>query len=247
MQATEARVSALEHDDALITRMSPLAAVVTEGPAVPHLRVVPPAPVLLSPSAETAKRAFDLVVALVALIVLAPLLALIAAAIALDSRGPVLYRQRRVGRNGMFFEMTKFRTMFDGAHDLRASLSHLNEAADGLFKISADPRVTRVGRLLRRTHLDELPQLVDVLLGQMAIVGPRPLVPEEDARIPGHLRDRLTVRPGITGPWQITANHELGLSSMARLDLDYIAGWTLWRDLRVVAVTAWHVLTLRGK
>ena len=245
MQALE-RTRALEHDEVVVTRMAALAPAVAEGPALEAFRAAP-VPVLLPGRAESAKRALDLCVAVLALVVLAPLLVVVAAAIRLDSRGPVLYRQRRVGRNGVSFDMFKFRTMVDGAHERRYELVHLNEAADGLFKITRDPRITRVGRVLRRTHLDELPQLIDVLVGRMSVVGPRPLVPEEDALIPAHLRHRLSVRPGMTGPWQITGDHELGLSSMAQLDLDYIAGWTPLRDLRVMAATAWHVVSLRGK
>lgn len=246
MQASQARTVAPEYDEVLVTRLAPLVPAIAEGPALEHLHVVPPA--LERPTAADAvKRGLDLVLALAALVVLAPLLAVIALAIRLDTAGPVLYRQRRVGRGGDTFDMFKFRTMVDGAHERRYELVHLNEAADGLFKITHDPRVTRVGRLLRRTHTDELPQLLHVLAGRMSIVGPRPLVPEEDELVPAHLRDRLRVRPGMTGPWQVTGRHDLGLASMAQLDLDYIEGWTPWRDLDVIARTAWHVVALRGK
>jgi lipopolysaccharide/colanic/teichoic acid biosynthesis glycosyltransferase len=247
MQALETRTIAPQHQEQdAVTRIA-LTPPATAAPAL-HLVGQPSGlPVLLPPDAEAFKRAFDLFVAVLGLVLIAPLLAAIALAIRIDSKGPVLFRQRRIGRNGGAFAMCKFRTMIDGAHDLRYELVHLNEAADGLFKIADDPRVTRVGRILRRTHLDELPQLWNVLAGRMSLVGPRPLVPEEDELIPTHLRHRLAVRPGMTGPWQITCDHRLGLTSMAQLDVDYIARWSAGTDLKLLAATAGRVLTLRGK
>ena len=130
-------------------------------------------------------------------------MAAIALAIKLDSRGPVLFRQRRVGRDGHVFEILKFRTMVDGADGMKAELQSLNEAGYGLFKITDDPRITRVGRILRRTSLDELPQLFNVLRGEMSLVGPRPLVADEDRRIELRHRRRLHLTPGMTGQWQV--------------------------------------------
>src|SRR5207245_2071230 len=157
----------------------------------------------LTRSSAAFKRAFDLFGACIGLLAISPILIAIAIAIKLDSRGPVFFRQLRVGRHGQRFHMLKFRTMVEGADDLKDSLRHRNEAKEGLFKIAEDPRVTRVGRLLRRTALDELPQLLNVYKGEMSLVGPRPLVVEEDQRIEGWHRRRLELMPGMTGPWQI--------------------------------------------
>jgi lipopolysaccharide/colanic/teichoic acid biosynthesis glycosyltransferase len=160
--------------------------------ATPHQAAVTvPETALPAPRIDAgavAKRAADVAVSLVALLVLLPLFLVLAAAVRLESKGSPIFRQRRVGRDGQTFEILKLRTMVDGAHALRSEFAALNEARDGLFKISADPRVTRIGRLLRKLHMDELPQLVNVLKGEMSLVGPRPLVEEEDALIPVYLR-----------------------------------------------------------
>ncbi|MEA2565974.1 MAG: hypothetical protein QOD49_1151, partial [Actinomycetota bacterium] len=157
----------------------------------------------LSRSSWWIKRSFDLFGSVLMFLLLAPLLAMIAVAVKLDSRGRVFFRQRRVGRDDKVFEIYKFRTMVDGADSERASLADRNEAGGGLFKIENDPRITRVGRVLRRSSLDELPQLLNVLRGDMSLVGPRPLVLDEDRLIEGHQRHRLLVPPGVTGLWQI--------------------------------------------
>jgi lipopolysaccharide/colanic/teichoic acid biosynthesis glycosyltransferase len=196
--------------------------------------------------ARAGKRAFDIVGSTLALIVLSPLIAVIAIAIKLDSPGPVMFTQRRTGRGGGQFAMHKFRTMIDGAHDRRDSLIHLNEATGGLFKISQDPRVTRFGAFLRKTSLDELPQLADVLRGHMSLVGPRPLIPEEDALITGPYRLRLQVRPGMTGPWQVAGASRVPLEEMARLDLTYAESWGVWGDVKLVVRTVPHVIMRRG-
>src|SRR5213075_305877 len=142
------------------------------------------------------------------------------------SRGPVLFRQTRVGRDGHTFEMLKYRTMQDGADARKAELRSRNEA-DGLFKIADDPRITRVGRLLRRTSLDELPQLFNVLRGQMSLVGPRPLVLEEDRHVRDWARQRLDLKPGITGPWQVLGREDIPFAEMVKLDYHYVTGWSL--------------------
>jgi lipopolysaccharide/colanic/teichoic acid biosynthesis glycosyltransferase len=193
------------------------------------------------------KRAFDLVGSLLALVLLTPLWIAIAIAIKLDSPGPVLYRQGRVGRGGSWFRMLKFRTMVDGAHGQRDELRHLNECEDGLFKVTEDPRITRVGRFLRATSLDELPQLVHVLTGVMSFVGPRPLVPEEDLLIMGVYRKRHELRPGMTGPWQVAGASEVPIREMVKLDYDYVLGQSLWRDVRLILGTLPHVVGRRGR
>jgi lipopolysaccharide/colanic/teichoic acid biosynthesis glycosyltransferase len=196
--------------------------------------------------AQGVKRAFDLIGALLLVAVLAPAWLMIAFVIKWDSPGPVLFRQRRIGRDGETFWMLKFRTMVDGADAHKASLLHLNEAAEGLFKISTDPRITRVGRWLRATCLDELPQLFHVITGKMSLVGPRPLVPEEDARIHGRDRSRLQMRPGMTGVWQVGGASRIPIHKMTRLDLDYVENWSLWVDLKLLLQTAGCVAFRRG-
>jgi lipopolysaccharide/colanic/teichoic acid biosynthesis glycosyltransferase len=171
---------------------------------------------------------------------------LIALAIKLDSRGPVLFQQQRVGRHGERFRMLKFRTMVDEAEQLKAGLSDRNEAHDGLFKIADDPRVTRVGRLLRASALDELPQLLNVVRGEMSLVGPRPLVIEEDQRIEGWHRRRLELTPGMTGQWQILGATRVPLREMVAIDYLYVANWSLWTDVKILLRTVPHVLGRRG-
>ncbi len=197
-------------------------------------------------ASRVAKRTLDLLASGLALIVLSPIIALIAIAIKLDSHGPVLFRQRRIGKDGRGFDMLKFRTMVDGADDHKDKLRHLNEAADGLFKISDDPRITRVGKWLRSTSLDELPQLVQVLTGEMSIVGPRPLVLEEDAKIRGTFRRRAEMRPGLTGPWQVAGASQIPITEMAELDYDYIENWSMRRDISLIVRTIPHVLLRKG-
>jgi lipopolysaccharide/colanic/teichoic acid biosynthesis glycosyltransferase len=195
--------------------------------------------------ATFAKRTFDLVAATLLLLLAVPFLLAVAIAIRLDSPGPVLFRQKRVGRGGEVFSMFKFRTMVRDADALKHRLVHLNEAGDGLFKIDGDPRQTRVGAFLRSTSLDEIPQLLHVLTGRMSLVGPRPLVPEEDIRIDGGHRRRLEVRPGLTGPWQI-AGERIPLQEMVEIDTGYVDTWTLGGDLRLILRTVLFVLGRRG-
>lgn len=192
------------------------------------------------------KRALDLLGASLGLLALAPLMIAFAVAIKLDSRGPVLFRQVRVGRHGRRFHMLKFRTMIPDADALKDSLRHRNEARGGLFKIARDPRVTRVGGFLRRSALDELPQLLNVVKGEMSLVGPRPLVIEEDERIEGWCRRRLELMPGMTGPWQILGPTRVSLGEMVAIDYLYIADWSLWKDIKILLLTIPHVLGRRG-
>jgi exopolysaccharide biosynthesis polyprenyl glycosylphosphotransferase len=199
----------------------------------------------LSRSSEVLKRAMDVVVAATALALLAPLIGLIAVLIKLGSRGPVLFRQRRIGRHGQHFELLKFRSMVDGAEALKEDLRTLNEA-EGLFKIVADPRITRFGGWLRRTHLDEVPQLINVLKGEMSLVGPRPLVPDEDSSIEGWHRARLQLTPGMTGHWQILGGPRVPLHEMVKIDHLYVSNWSLWLDVKILLRTIPHLLARRG-
>jgi exopolysaccharide biosynthesis polyprenyl glycosylphosphotransferase len=200
----------------------------------------------LSPAARAVKRAFDIVGSALGLVFLSPFLVGVAVAIKLTSPGPVLFHQTRIGRDGHPFEMLKFRTMEDGADARKAELSELNEA-DGLFKIADDPRVTRVGRLLRRTSLDELPQLYNVLRGQMSLVGPRPLVVDEDRRIEGWYRRRLSLTPGMTGDWQVFGAARIPLREMATIDYLYVSNWSLWADIKILLRTIPFVVARRGQ
>jgi exopolysaccharide biosynthesis polyprenyl glycosylphosphotransferase len=201
----------------------------------------------LSPASRVLKRALDLALALCAVVVLAPFLLLAAALIKLDAPGPVLFRQRRVGRGSKPFEMYKFRTMVADADGRKAEYAHLNKfVQEGLdarmFKLSGDPRVTRIGRFLRRHSLDELPQLINVLRGDMSLVGPRPLVPEEDEHVERWARRRLDVRPGMTGLWQVLGRNDIPFDEMVRLDYQYVREWSLGTDLLLLARTVPVVL-----
>jgi lipopolysaccharide/colanic/teichoic acid biosynthesis glycosyltransferase len=196
--------------------------------------------------ARGVKRTVDLVGSLLLLALFSPFLLVIAFLIRADSPGPVIFRHRRIGRDGMPFSMLKFRTMVDGADSHKPTLLHLNEAGDGLFKINGDPRVTRIGRWLRATSLDELPQLVHVVTGRMSLVGPRPLVPEEDALITGDHRRRLSMRPGMTGVWQVGGASLIPIDRMVELDRDYVENWSPWLDLKLLLQTATHVALRRG-
>ena len=192
------------------------------------------------------KRLLDLSVAIVVMVLTLPLVAVAALAVKLDSRGPVIFRQERVGRDGEPFEMLKLRTMCDGAERRRAELESLNEADGPMFKIRDDPRLTRVGRVLRRLSIDELPQLWNVVRGEMSMVGPRPALPHEVDGWDPDLRRRLDVPPGITGLWQVSGRSDAGFEQYRRLDLSYVDNWSLLHDLEVMAKTVWVVLTRRG-
>ena len=199
----------------------------------------------LTRSSGYLKRAFDIAGAGLGLLAILAPLALIALAVKLDSRGPALFRQQRVGKDGRSFWMLKFRTMVADAETKKAELVDLNEAL-GLFKIADDPRITRVGNLLRRTSLDELPQLLNVMRGEMSLVGPRPLVLEDDSRISGWDRRRLHLTPGMTGPWQVLGSARIPLPEMVKLDYLYVATWSLWGDVKILLRTLGFVLRRRG-
>ena len=192
------------------------------------------------------KRALDIMGAVFALVVTSPLLLLAAIAVKLESRGPVLYRSTRIGRGGRPLIFLKLRSMVDGAHQHRQRLTHLNEADGPVFKISNDPRVTRVGRFLRVSSIDEIPQFWNVLRGEMSLVGPRPPIPEEVAHYePWQLR-RLDVRPGITCLWQISGRSRIGFQEWMRLDLQYIKHQSFWLDLKILLRTIPAVLSREG-
>jgi exopolysaccharide biosynthesis polyprenyl glycosylphosphotransferase len=208
-------------------------------------RLVVPSPAWASWQ-RVAKRALDITVAAALLVLAAPLMLLIALAIKLDSPGPVIFRQRRVGKDGRLFTFYKFRGMVADAEARLHEVAHLNEVNGPIFKSRRDPRVTRVGRVLRRTSLDELPQLWNVLRGDMSLVGPRPPLPTEVAQYEPWQRDRLLAPGGITGLWQVSGRNLLGFEDMVRLDLEYITRWSLWLDLVILARTVLVVFTARG-
>ena len=192
------------------------------------------------------KRALDLFVTSIALVVAAPLMLGIALVIRLTSPGPVLFRQRRVGAQENCFTIFKFRTMVVNADAQRDGLVANNEADGLLFKMRRDPRVTKVGRLLRRTSLDELPQLFNVLRGEMSLVGPRPALPDETLRYVEAQRARLRVKPGVTGLWQVNGRHDLAFEDYVRYDLFYVENWSLTMDLYILAKTVPALLTAHG-
>ena len=196
-------------------------------------------------SSRAVKRAFDLAGSLLGLVLISPLLVVIAIAIRIDTPGPIFFRQRRAGLHGGIFEMVKFRSMVNGAEEQREALAHLNEAVV-IFKLSDDPRVTRVGRVIRRFSLDELPQLFNVLAGDMSLVGPRPLPLDEDRQIATLSRHRHELRPGITGPWQILGPTRVSLIEMVDLENRYVSAWSLWTDIRILLQTVPHVVGRRG-
>ncbi len=200
----------------------------------------------LSRLARVVKRAFDLVLTVPALILLSPLLVAIGIAIRIDSPGPIFFRQPRMGRGDEVFEMLKFRTMVDGAERLRDDLIDDNESTGPLFKIRSDPRVTRVGRILRRYSLDELPQFWNVLRGEMSLVGPRPFVLYEDNQIAGWARRRLELTPGITGLWQVLGRNDVEYDEMVKLDYLYVTNWSLWWDIKLILRTIPIVVLRRG-
>lgn len=194
------------------------------------------------------KRAFDLFVGGLVILVGLPVWLAVALAIKLDSRGPVLYRQRRVGRGGEPFDMHKFRSMYVDADDRLKQLraSGANEATGPLFKMKADPRVTPVGRFMRRFSIDEFPQLLDVMRGEMSLVGPRPPLPNETARYSDFHWKRMEVLPGMTGLWQVSGRSSLTFDEMVRLDLFYIENWTVGFDMGLIARTIPAVLFAKG-
>jgi lipopolysaccharide/colanic/teichoic acid biosynthesis glycosyltransferase len=192
------------------------------------------------------KRLFDLVVASLLLVVLSPLMIVIALAIKLSSKGPILFRQQRLMKDGVEFTLLKFRTMVDGADGMLDKVFYLNEAKGPLFKVRKDPRVTWLGRGLRRTFLDELPQLVNVMRGEMSLVGPRPILTREVADLPGRVVFRFAVPQGVTGPWQTHGHHRLTFDEQLAVERSYIETWSILGDLLILTKTVGLVLFRRG-
>jgi exopolysaccharide biosynthesis polyprenyl glycosylphosphotransferase len=204
------------------------------------------APSSLSLGSRFLKRTFDVVVSSAVLLVCAPFFAAVAITIKATSEGSVFFRQTRTGRDEESFSMMKFRTMYRDAEARRHEVAHLNEMDGPLFKIQNDPRVTRVGRLLRKTSLDELPQLINVWKGDMSLVGPRPFVVDEAAEIEGWARKRFEVRPGMTGLWQVSGRNELSHLELCRLDYLYVASWSFGWDLQILWQTPATIFGGRG-
>jgi exopolysaccharide biosynthesis polyprenyl glycosylphosphotransferase len=217
-----------------------------------HIRPLEGVPLLVveQPRFEGATRVvkalLDRALAALTLVLLAPLLLAVAVAVKLTSAGPVLYRQERVGRHGLPFSMLKFRSMVVGADHRLAALAGENSSDGLLFKLREDPRVTPVGRWLRRYSLDELPQLLNVLTGSMSFVGPRPPLPAEVARYDASVSRRLLVKPGLTGLWQVSGRSDLPWEATVRLDLRYVENWSLGLDLLILCRTVSAVLSARG-
>ena len=197
-------------------------------------------PTRLSRSSRILKRAFDLTAATLGLLFLAPLFAGVALCITLESRGPIFFRQVRRGASGTTFRIYKFRTMVAEAEEKKADVAHLNmhrERDPRMTKIPNDPRITRIGRFLRRSSIDELPQLINVIKGEMSIVGPRPLILEEDAFVLEWARKRLDIKPGITGLWQVLGRSDIPFDEMTKLDYVYVTNWSLREDIRLILLT----------
>ncbi len=194
----------------------------------------------------SAKRIMDVALVLLGMLAIWPLLVFVAIAIKLDSRGPVFFVQSRVGEDGRLFGMVKFRSMVANAETLLAAVAAQSDRDGICFKAKDDPRITRVGRFLRRTSLDELPQLFNVAIGQMSLVGPRPALPIEMAAYPAHAMERLNVLPGITGLWQVSGRADLSFDDMVALDVDYVRNHGVRRDIGILWRTVGVVLSGRG-
>ena len=221
------------------------------GPRI-HLRAVANMPLIhleepqYADATRIGKVAFDKTVATLVLFALSPLLLVSALAVKVTSPGPIFYRSTRIGVGGAPFQMLKFRSMVVDAEERLAGLSQTNDGAGPLFKMKNDPRVTPLGSFLRRYSIDELPQLLNVLKGEMSLVGPRPPLPAEVAAYEGHVEKRLLVRQGITGLWQVSGRSDLTWEESARLDLDYVENWSMLRDLQIVWRTIRTVVTSKG-
>lgn len=237
-QSLEMRLSILPH---VVDSLGPSVAI-DDIEGITVLGVNPP---ILTRSSRALKRSLDLVIAVPLLLLLLPLLFALAIAVRFDSKGPVFFRQVRVGRSGRRFRICKFRTMVQNAAALDSELRELSSHPAWLL-LEDDPRVTRVGRLLRRASLDELPQLWNVIRGEMSLVGPRPMPPGVDERILGWGRRRLDLTPGITGLWQVLGRTSLPFEEMVKLDYLYVTNWSLWQDLRLLIHTLPAVISRRG-
>jgi lipopolysaccharide/colanic/teichoic acid biosynthesis glycosyltransferase len=230
----------------LLRRASRVWLVASESTTLPPF--TPPLPRL----GRVLKRVLDVVLSVIGLLLMLPLLAVVLVAVRCESAGPVIFKQVRMGANGRRFRMYKVRTMYQGNDDsdhrryVADLIAGLAEPRAGVFKLTDDPRVTRVGRLLRHLSIDELPQLWNVLKGDMSLVGPRPPLPGETELYSAEAWERLAVRPGITGLWQVSGRSQLSFDEMVSLDVNYWKGWTLWSDLAILLRTPKAVLSGRG-
>ena len=183
------------------------------------------------------KRGIDVIVAGVGLILLSPIITIVACAIKLTSKGPIFFLQKRVGKNGELFNMYKFRSMVVNAEELKEKLKHKNEMSGPMFKMKDDPRVTKVGKFIRKTSLDELPQLWNVLKGDMSLVGPRPSLPKEVEQFDSWMFKRLTVRPGLTCYWQVSGRNNIDFEDWMKLDVKYVEERNFWIDIKLIFKT----------
>jgi lipopolysaccharide/colanic/teichoic acid biosynthesis glycosyltransferase len=213
------------------------------GQAIPLFELRPP---ILAGTDWALKRAFDLIVASLIVVLGLPVWLLVALAVKLGSRGPVFYADARVGLGEQEFRMVKFRTMIEGADRQKEALERANEAGGALFKIRDDPRVTRVGRILRRLSLDEVPNVLNVLRGEMSLVGPRPLPLRDYSRLEQWHRRRYHVLPGMTGLWQVAGRSDLSFDDLVRLDFYYLENWSIWLDISILLKTPVAVFRRRG-
>ena len=211
-----------------------------------HRPLVDPVGVSQKPYQQAAKRTADVVLSLLLLLVLAPVLLVLAVAVRLSSPGPVIFRQVRTGRGRRPFTIYKFRTMTAGSDALILDLRDRSDVDGPLFKIRCDPRRTPLGAVLRKLSLDELPQLWNVVKGDMSLVGPRPFVPSESAAFTGEAGRRFDVRPGMTGLWQVSGRNNVPFEELKRLDHSYVSDWSLWRDVQILAVTPFKVVRREG-
>jgi exopolysaccharide biosynthesis polyprenyl glycosylphosphotransferase len=230
----------------VVPRMFDLLTVRSHVDDLAGLPVVDVAPAALGPADRVAKRALDITVSAIGLVALSPVLIALSLIIKATSKGPVIFKQERTGRRGKTFRICKFRSMRNSAEAERSALANGNQVDGPLFKMHEDPRITRIGRFLRKTSLDELPQFINVLRGDMSLVGPRPFITSESAGIEGWAARRFDVRPGMTGLWQISGRNDLPFEELRRLDYSYVASWSLWWDLRILWHTPSSVLSSRG-
>ncbi len=186
---------------------------------------------------EFLKRIIDILMSVLSLIVLSPVFIIIAIAIKLDSSGPIVYSQTRVGKNGKHFKMFKFRSMIINAEEMLTELKPMNEMDGPMFKIKEDPRITRIGRFIRRTSIDELPQLINILRGEMSIVGPRPSLPSEVKEFESWMMERFVVKPGLTCFWQVSGRNNIPFHKWMELDIKYVKERNLWLDVKLVFKT----------
>ena len=186
---------------------------------------------------EFAKRILDFIASLCALLILSPVLLIVSILIAPTSKGPVIFKQDRVGKNGIIFKMYKFRSMVANAEELKAQLEKDNEMNGPMFKIKNDPRITKVGRFIRKTSIDEIPQLINVLKGEMSLVGPRPSLPSEVKEFEPWMLERLTILPGLTCYWQVMGRNDIEFNEWMKLDIKYVRERNFWLDLKLIFKT----------